>query len=137
LKRFLARQPIFNSDRAVYGYELLYRSGAGNYYDAPNVEMASASTADNLLLFGIDRLAPGCRSFINCTRDFLVRDFATMLPKDRVVLEMLETIEIDDEVLAPCRRLKQAGHPLALDDFLDRPEWKPLVALADFIKMDC
>ncbi|MGC2269951.1 MAG: HDOD domain-containing protein, partial [Candidatus Acidiferrales bacterium] len=74
--------------------------------------------------------------FINCTRDFLVRDFATMLPKDRVVLEMLETIDIDDEVLAACRRLKQLGYLLALDDFLDHPEWKPLVALADFIKVD-
>jgi c-di-GMP-related signal transduction protein len=136
LKRFLARQPIFNSERVVYGYELLYRSGAGNYYDAPSVDMASASTADNLLLFGIDRLTPSCRSFINCTRDFLVRDFATMLPKDRVVLEMLETIEIDDEVLAACRRLKQFGYLLALDDFLDRPEWQPMVALADFIKVD-
>lgn len=136
MKRFLARQPIFNSERVVYGYELLYRSGAGNYYDAPSVDMASASTADNLLLFGIDRLTPSCRSFINCTRDFLVRDFATMLPKDRVVLEMLETIEIDDEVLAACRRLKQFGYLLALDDFLDRPEWQPMVALADFIKVD-
>jgi c-di-GMP-related signal transduction protein len=54
--------------------------------------MASASTANNLLLFRTERLTPGCRSFINCTCDFLVRDFATMLPKDRVVLEMLETI---------------------------------------------
>jgi c-di-GMP-related signal transduction protein len=66
----------------------------------------------------------------------LVRDFATTLPKDRVVLEMLETIEIDDEVLAACRRRKQIGYLLALDDLLDRPEWKPRVALADFIKVD-
>lgn len=136
MKRFLARQPIFDATHKVYGYELLYRSGAGNFYDAPSVDMASASAVDSLLLFGIDRLTPQCRSFINCTRDFLVRDFATMLPKDRVVLEMLETIDIDDEVLAACRRLKQLGYLLALDDFLDHPEWKPLVALADFIKVD-
>jgi c-di-GMP-related signal transduction protein len=117
----------------VYGYELLYRSGAENRYDAPSVDMASASSVDSLLLFGIDRLTPGCQSFINCTCDFQVRDFATMLPKDRVVLE---TIEIDDEVLAACRRLKRLGYLLALDDFLDRPDWKPLAALADFIKVD-
>lgn len=49
-------------------------------------------------------------------------------PKDRVVLEMLESIEIDDEVLGACRRLKQMGYLLALGDFLDRPEWKPLRA---------
>ena len=95
LEAILARQPIFNCERAVYGYELLYRSGAENRCNAPSVDMASASSVDSLLLFGIERLTPGCRAFINCTRDFLVRDFATMLPKDRVVLEILESIQMD------------------------------------------
>jgi c-di-GMP-related signal transduction protein len=99
-------------------------------------DKASASTIDSILLFGMDRLTPGCRSLLNCTPDFLIRDFATMLPKDRVVLEILETVAMDDEVRDVCRRLKQAGYRLALDDFEDRPDWKPLVAMADFIKLD-
>ncbi len=136
MQRFLARQPIFNSARVVYGYELLFRSGPENRYDALQADMAAASTVDSILLFGIERLTPGCRAFLNCTRDFLIRDFATMLPKDRVVLEILETVPMDDEVHDACRRLKQAGYLLALDDFQERPDWKPLVALADFIKVD-
>ena len=103
MQRFLARQPIFNSARVVYGYELLFRSGPENRYSAVHHDMAAASTVDSILLFGIERLTPGCRSFLNCTRDFLVRDFATMLPSDRVVLEMLETVTMDEEVLAACR----------------------------------
>jgi c-di-GMP-related signal transduction protein len=59
-----------------------------------------------------------------------------MLPKDRVVLEILESVAMDDEVRNACRRLKNAGYLLALDDFEDRPDWKPLVAMADFIKVD-
>ena len=90
MQRFLARQPIFNAARDVYGYELLFRSGPENRYDAVHEDMASASTVDNILLFGMERLIPGCRAFLNCTRDFLIRDFATMLPKDRVVLEILK-----------------------------------------------
>ncbi|MFY9803293.1 MAG: EAL domain-containing protein [Candidatus Acidiferrales bacterium] len=136
MKRYLARQPIFNSERAVYGYELLYRSGTENHCNALHADMASASSVDSLLLFGIERLTPGCRAFINCTRDFLLRDFATMLPKDRVVLEILESIQMDRQVVEACRCLKQAGYLLALDDFLDHPDWKPLVSLADFIKVD-
>ena len=136
MQRFLARQPIFNSARVVYGYELLFRSGAENRYDGTEPDKASASTIDSILLFGMDRLSPGCRSFLNCTRDFLIRDFATMLPKDRVVLEILETVVMDDEVRNACQRLKQSGYLLALDDFEDRPDWKPLVAMADFIKVD-
>ena len=136
MQRFLARQPIFNSERVVYGYELLFRSGPENRYDGTAPDVASASTVDSILLFGMDRLTPGCRSFLNCTRDFLIRDFATMLPKERVVLEILETVAMDDEVHDACRRLKQAGYLLALDDFEDRPDWKPLIAMADFIKVD-
>jgi c-di-GMP-related signal transduction protein len=135
-QRVLARQPIFNSARVVYGYELLFRSGPENRYDGTKPDLASASTVDSTLLIGMDKLTPGCRSFLNCTREFLIRDFATMLPQDRVVIEILESVPMDDEVHDACRRLKKAGYLLALDDFEDRPDWKPLIAMADFIKVD-
>jgi hypothetical protein len=136
VQRFLARQPIFDAQRAVYGYELLYRSGAENRFTGDAFEVAAASTLDGLLLFGIERLVPGCRAFINCTRDFLLHNIATMLPPDRVVVEILATVHIDDGLIAACRRLKYAGYLLALDDFQDNPAWQPLVNLADFIKVD-
>jgi hypothetical protein len=48
LKRILARQPIFNAQRAVYGYELLYGSGVENFYDAVHADTASASAVVHL-----------------------------------------------------------------------------------------
>ena len=136
MQHFLARQPIFNSARVVYGYELLFHSGPENRDDRTKPDLPSASTVDSILLFGMDKLTRGCRSFLNCTREFLIRDFATMLPQDRVVIEILESVPMDDEVHDACRRLKQAGSLLALDDFEGRPDWKPLLAMADFIKVD-
>jgi c-di-GMP-related signal transduction protein len=136
LQKFIARQPIFNCDRTIYGYELLFRSSLANFFDGSNPDGAAASTADNMFLFGLERLTQGNRAFLNCTRDFLVRDYPALLPKDRVVIEVLETIKLDDEVIEACRRLKHAGYLLALDDFTDTPESRPLVMLADFIKVD-
>jgi c-di-GMP-related signal transduction protein len=136
VEKFLARQPIFNTERVVYGYELLFRSGPDNYFVHPAPDMASVSAADNLFLIGIDRLARGRRAFINCTRSFLLRDYASLLPKDRVVLEILESIIPDEEVVAACQRLKAEGYLIALDDFCETPEWRPLVLIADFIKVD-
>lgn len=136
MQKFIARQPIFNCDRTIYGYELLFRSSLANFFDGSNPDGAAASAADNMFLFGLDRLTQGHRAFLNCTRDFLVRDYPALLPKDRVVIEVLETIKIDDEVIAACQRLKQAGYLVALDDFKETPESHPLVALADFIKVD-
>jgi EAL and modified HD-GYP domain-containing signal transduction protein len=136
LEKYLARQPIFTSKRIVYGYELLFRSGLENFFSNTQLDFAAASTADNFFLFGAEHLTQGRLAFINCTRDFLVRDYGTLLPKDRVVLEILETIRPDDEVVAACRRLKNEGYRIALDDFQDSPEWRSLTSLADVIKVD-
>lgn len=136
MQKFLARQPIFNANRVVYGYELLFRSGPENYFNSSQPEVACASTTDRLFLFGIEHLTQGRRAFINCTREFLIRDYAVMLPSDRVVLEILESVRADNEVLSACRRLKQAGYLLALDDFIDSPDSRKLLPLADFLKVD-
>jgi c-di-GMP-related signal transduction protein len=56
VQRFLARQPIFNSARVVYGYELLFRSGPENRYDLTAPDLASASTIDRIVRFGMYRL---------------------------------------------------------------------------------
>lgn len=136
MDKFLARQPIFDAHRAVFGYELLFRSSLENFCSIAQPDVASTSTADNLFLFGIERLTQGRHAFLNCTRDFLVRDYPALLPRDRVVLELLENIKVDEETIAVCRRFKQMGYLIALDDFRDSPEWRPLVLLADFIKVD-
>ena len=136
MERFLARQPIFNWRRVVYGYELLFRSGLDNFFSHTDADAASASTADTMILFGIERLTEGKRAFLNCTREFLIRDYAMLLPKDRVVIEILESVKLDEELIAACRRLKAQGYLLALDDFKDSPEWEPLISVADFIKVD-
>jgi EAL and modified HD-GYP domain-containing signal transduction protein len=100
------------------------------------VDLACASTADNIFLFGIEHLTQGRRAFVNCSHDFLVRDYAALLPKDRVVIEILESTDPDEEVLEACRRLKKAGFTIALDDFVHSARWGGLIDLADCIKVD-
>ena len=58
------------------------------------------------------------------------------MPKDRIVVEILETVQIDEQVLAACERLKNAGYLIALDDYLDTPEWQRMIPFADFLKID-
>jgi EAL and modified HD-GYP domain-containing signal transduction protein len=136
LQKFLARQPIFDSHRIVFGYELLFRSSIENFFPNAQPDVAAASTADNLFLFGAEQLTHGHRAFINCTREFIVRDFPALLPKDRVVIEILENAQIDEQLVTACRNLKRAGYLFALDDFCDAPHWQPLLPFIDFIKVD-
>ena len=134
--RFIARQPIFDRNEEVYGYELLFRSGLENRCTADDIEAAALDVADNFLNASARRLTAGRRAFINCTRRFLVDEYATLLPKDETVIEILETVKPDEEVLAACRRLKALGYMIALDDFVYARELQPFIALADIIKID-
>ncbi len=137
VEHFIARQPIFDVEQKVYAYELLFRSGLDNYFDCDDIDHASTSViADSFLLFGIDEMTGGRRAFLNCTRKVLVEDLATSLPKQHAVIEVLETVEPDEEVIAACKRLKDMGYILALDDFVYHQKFEPLLDLADIVKVD-
>jgi c-di-GMP-related signal transduction protein len=134
--KYLARQPILNRARELFAYELLFRSSLQNSCDGLNLELASTSVLDTSFLIGFEKITAGHPMFINCPRDFLLRDYISLFPPESVVVEILETVKPDQEVIEACRRLKQAGYSIALDDFVDSPDWAPLVALADIIKVD-
>jgi c-di-GMP-related signal transduction protein len=76
------------------------------------------------------------RAFVNCTRDMLLKDYVTLLPSQQTVVEILESVEVDDLVIAACHRLKESGYMIALDDFLPVDPREKLADLADVIKVD-
>jgi c-di-GMP-related signal transduction protein len=85
---------------------------------------------------GLDVLCNGGRAFVNCTRDMLLKDYVTLLPSSQTVVEILESVEPDDLVMAACQRLKEGGYMIALDDFAMGDKREPLTDIADIIKVD-
>ncbi|HTZ99016.1 MAG TPA: HDOD domain-containing protein [Candidatus Aquilonibacter sp.] len=134
--RFVARQPILQSDEKVFGYELLFRDGVANSFSGIDPENASRSVLDDSMLMGFDLLCDGRRAFLNCTRDVLVHDYVTLLPARQTVVEILETVKVDELLIGTCRRLKASGYLIALDDFVENDARAPLSGLADIIKVD-
>lgn len=132
----MARQPVLTGDEKVFGYEILFRDGIEDFFSNPDADQASRSTLNTSLLMGLDVLCDGRRAFINCTRDTLLKDYITLLPSDQTVVEVLEEVEPDDLVVAACRRLKEGGYLIALDDFTVDDPRHPLTDLADIIKVD-
>ena len=59
-----------------------------------------------------------------------------LLPPDKVFLEILEDVAIDQELVDAVRGYQQEGFKIVLDDFVHHPEWEPLVELADIVKLD-
>jgi len=134
--RFLARQPILTRDRRFFGYEILSRYGPENYCAVREGGQADVKSMDDLFLMGVRMMTEGLPAFMNCTRDFLLNDYLTLMPKELIVGEILETVTPDKEVLNACFRMKERGYRLALDDYCDVPTTEPFLEIADFVKID-
>lgn len=137
----VGRQPILDAAGRLYGYELLFRGAAHATVADPiaTSQAADAATTATILSafseFGSQLLA-GRLGFVNLTRAFLVGELPVPFPPSTGVLEVLETIEIDDEVVAGAANRVAEGHRLALDDFVFAERFEPLLRLADIVKVD-
>jgi EAL and modified HD-GYP domain-containing signal transduction protein len=86
---YIARQPIFNRQMRVYGYELLYRKTQNNFYEGTDDDEATVSLINNtFLVFGLSDLVDNTRAFINFSENLLLDEIVYMLPKDKVIIEI-------------------------------------------------
>lgn len=136
-KIFVARQPIFTQDMQIWGYELLFRHGenAQAALITDNDQATTQVIADGFTLAS-QGLRKRAKALINFPRNVLVGSAPYVLPPERCVVEILETVEPSAEVLDACLELKRKGYVLALDDFVGEPGFEPLCELADIIKVD-
>lgn len=132
-----ARQPIFDSRNRVEGYELLFRTPNRDHASFLDGDHATARVVVGAFVdVGLDRVVGERPAFLNCTRSLLGSDVLCTLPPGRVVLEILEDVELDDGLMRDVRRLRERGYRLALDDFIWSEAALPLLPLVDFVKLD-
>ncbi|MBF0481031.1 MAG: HDOD domain-containing protein [Desulfovibrionaceae bacterium] len=132
----IARQPIFDKDMAIFGYELLFRQCDEEHcteiVDFDRATMKMIADGFSLATAGVDPWKKAC---VNVTRDSLLSDCVSALPPDRVVLELPAAVLIDDALLAKCRALKDMGFHLTLDNYKPHPGVEQLLELADYVKI--
>lgn len=135
---FLGRQPILDRHQQLVAYELLYRSGHSTEAQVSDDAAATAEVIRRAFKrIGIDTVLGECVGFVNVDAEMLFSQRIDALPNNRVVLELLETVEINDGIVSRCRELKQRGFRLALDDFYScNDSYEPLLEIADIIKID-
>lgn len=132
-------QPIRDRKGRVAAFELLHRHG-----DAIAAQITDDALAtDDVIRLTYDnggqgrQMLRGRPGFINVDAEMLFSSRIESLPSRQVVLELLETVEIDESVICRCADLKRRGFHLALDDVCDyRDDHAPLLALADIVKVD-
>jgi EAL and modified HD-GYP domain-containing signal transduction protein len=134
---FVARQPIFNRNLEVVGYELLFRGGCVNEALIASPEGATATVVLNSFTeIGLERIVGKKTAWVNVSREFVLSGLAQAVPPGLVGLEILEDELLDDEMIAALRGLKRHGYRLALDDFRYRADAEELLGLVDVVKLD-
>lgn len=134
---FIARQPIFNKNLDVFGYELLFRSDSkSKTFDGNSSVHATASVLGGLFESGITDIIGTKHAFINFDSDFLMSDLPELIEPHRLIIEVLEDVIPDESLILRVIDLKTKGYKIALDDFVNSYDDYPLVPYADIIKFD-
>ncbi|WP_366923187.1 HDOD domain-containing protein [Metallumcola ferriviriculae] len=136
---FMARQPIFDKEQQVFAYELLFRANENNWFQlgSRNLDQATAGVITNSFYnIGINEVTEGKRAFINFTANLLENEVVTILPKELIGVEILESVLPSEDVIKVCNRLKALGYFLVLDDFVYKPGFEELLEIVDIVKID-
>lgn len=133
----IGRQQILDRKLNTFAYEILFR---GTDFDLSAKDGATSATnqviTDTILEIGLNELVGPHLAFINFTTQNILDKTPIHLPKDRIVIEVLENVKVDFHVVNNLRELSTRGYTIALDDFVLTPEWVPLLEFVDIIKLD-
>ncbi|PKO25458.1 MAG: diguanylate phosphodiesterase [Betaproteobacteria bacterium HGW-Betaproteobacteria-8] len=135
---FIGRQPILDKDQAIIGYELLFRHSADaqNAVISDDLKACSRVLVNTLSDMGGQWLLGDKYAFINVNEEMLLGELIELLPPKRTVLEILRTVPATGAVLQRCKDLRARGYQISLDNPMFANNVEPLLALADYIKID-
>lgn len=134
---FLARQPILDRGQALVAYELLFRNAAVGPARVTSDLSATASVIAHASQLGMEKVIGDSVGYLNVDAAVLMSDIFRFLPREKVVLEIVETMKVTPEILARIEQLVQDGFRFALDDVItDSDDVQQLLPLVDVIKFD-
>ncbi|MCG2585467.1 EAL and HDOD domain-containing protein [Massilia sp. TS11] len=134
---YLGRQPILDRFQGLFGYELLFRGAASGPANIPNDLTATAAVIAHVAQLGLDKVIGESLGFVNVDGEVLKSDIFNFLPKENIVLEVVESTRASDEVIARMQELAGHGFRFALDDVVaDSPDVQRFLPLIDYVKLD-
>jgi c-di-GMP-related signal transduction protein len=134
---YVGRQAILDVNKQVVAYELLFRNNNINkFISIENSNPTLDVIKNSFSVIGLDKITEGKKAFINFDEALLKSGIIETFPKDRIVVEILETVTPDDTIIECCKNLKENGYIIALDDFEYNSKFDELMNYIDIIKVD-
>ncbi|MDH5444117.1 MAG: HDOD domain-containing protein [Gammaproteobacteria bacterium] len=131
---YVGSQPIYNSNLEIYAYKLLFRNSMDNKANFEDADRATSELIINSLTdIGLDRLIGKHKASIKFTRNFLLGEYPIPKLKNRIIIELEDTIEFDDDILKTLGEFSEKGFTLSMSEetylkyFSDKPDYKYIV----------
>ncbi len=133
---YLGRQPILDRNQGLFGYEMLFRASSTGPANVDNELAATANVIAHAAHLGLDKVIGAAQGFLNVDAAVLQSDIFVFLPRDKVVLEIADTMPVSVTLLARIAELRTHGFRFALGDVAsDSPDVRALLPVVDFIKL--
>ena len=134
---YLGRQPILDRNQGLFGYELLFRSAPKGPANIDDDLSATASVIAHVAQLGVERVIGDALGFVNVDAAVLMSDIFVFLPREKVVLEIVETMPVSPAVLERVAELAGHGFRFALDDVItDSADVQSLLPMIEYVKLD-
>ena len=134
---YLARQPILDRQQGLFGYEMLFRSTAAGPANINTDIAATASVIAHAAHLGLERVIGDALGFIHVDAEVIMSDIFAFMPRERVVLEIMDSLPVTPPLLARIAELMGHGFRFALGDVVNASDdVAQLLPLVDFIKLD-
>jgi EAL and modified HD-GYP domain-containing signal transduction protein len=134
---YLGRQPILDRNQALFGYELLFRNAPVGPANVTNELTATAAVIAHASQLGMEKTIGDALGFVNVDASVLMTDIFSFLPREKVVLEIVDTMQATPQILTRMQELVGHGFSFALDDVTgDTGKVAELLPMVEYVKMD-
>lgn len=134
---YLGRQPILDRNQSLFGYELLFRNAPVGPANISNDLSATASVIAHASQLGMEKVIGDALGFVNVDADVIMSDIFVFLPREKVVLEIVESMTVTPQLRARIQELAGHGFTFALENVIaDTTQVQELLPLVDYVKMD-
>src|SRR2546425_3344088 len=129
----IGRQPIFDKQRKLWGYELFCVGSEQTHSGFPVEESVAGNVQSSAYVCLQQITKAGKNVMVDFTEKSILENLPYVLPPNLATIRVLEHVGDSRTVLESLDRLKSDGYLLAVEGFSGNPACAPLYQLADII----
>lgn len=135
---YLARQPIFDDEQGIFGYELLFRDSRENraHLDADGATATSKLMLNTMMELDLSRLVGDRLAFFNLDRQFLLAGTDLPFGSEHIGIEIMEDVPIEDDTVTAVAQLAMLGYTITLDNFSWQDDVERFLEHVNLVKID-